>query len=231
MVKGFLALLLVTILPAISAIDAEDHLQRGELPLGNYDWALRYDKEVRRILWRAWEPDVVLRTVSFPPFRTEWIVGIVRRPGSYRAFLLEPTTQVWSALDNSAIRKTELTKIHTRYYDRALDEKLVERLAAIFRNVLGNRRNYLEDRRILNDSSIFIYMLRYRPGEYIIANTASDEHIPSATLFDVSASLYLFIRGKIDVTDKRWLRMNSKESLLALERSIWQAERDLKITK
>jgi DNA primase large subunit len=50
-------------------------------------------------------------------------------------------------------------------------------------------------------------------------------------LFDVSSSVYLFVRGKIDVTDKEWLRMNSKESQLALERSIHEAEAKLRISQ
>ena len=231
--KRFVALLLSATVPAVSAICAEDHLQRGELPWGNDHLFLRYDKEIRRVLWRAWEADVVLRTVHFPPFHTEWIVGIVRRPGGYKAFLLEPTAQVWAALQNPDNPKKELASIHARYYERELSEAFSERLAAIFRRVLSDRRNYREDRRriIVTDSSSFTYMVRYQPGEYFVAYTESEEHTPSAVLFDVSSSLYLFVRGKIDVTNKKWLRMTPRGSQLALEHSIRDAEAKLGMTR
>ena len=229
--KRLVPLLLAAVLPAISTPTESDHLQRGELPWGEDDLFVRYDKEVRRILRRAWQPDVVLRTVHFPPFHAEWIVGILRRPSGYSAFLLEPSTQIWAAVEDPKNAIEPLAKIRPRYYERELSDASADRLAAIFRTVLSDRRNYHEDRRILTDSSSFTYMVRYRPGEHFVAYTASDEHTPSALLFDVSARLYLYIRGKVDLPDDKWLRMNPKESQLTLEQCIREVETKLRVTK
>jgi hypothetical protein len=230
-VNPLLALLFAAALPAISTPTERDHLQRGELPWGNDSWAVRYDKEFRRILWRAWEPDVVLRTVHFPPFHTEWIVGIIRRPSGYSAFLLEPTTQIWPTLQDPKNAIEPLAKIRPRFYERELSNASADRVAAIFRKVLSDRRNYQEDRRILTDTSSFTYMVRYLPGEHFVAFTASDDHTPSALLFDLSARLYLFVRGKVDMPDDKWLRMSPKDSQLALQQCIREAETKLGVTK
>ena len=212
----------------VSALGADDHLKRGEWPWDKE--FLRDQKEVRRILSRGWQSDIVLRTVHLPPFHAEWVVGILRRPTGYYAFMVEPSAQIWAALDATA-EKGELARIRPRYYERQLSAGLADKIAAIFRNVLSDRRNYRADRRILTDSSSFLFMLRYRPGEYLAANSASDENTKSDILCDVSSSLYVFVRGKIDVTDKKWLRMNPKESQLALERSIREAEKKLGIRR
>jgi hypothetical protein len=217
-------ILLLSVVFSISAFGAEDHLKRGEWPWDKE--FLRYQKEVRRILSRGWGEDVVLRTIHLPPFHPEWIVGVLHRPTGYYAFLVEPSAQIWAALDAQA-EKGELAKIRPRYYERQLTSALADNIAAIFRNVLSDRRNYRTDRRILTDSSSFVFMLRYRPDDHLAASSASDENTKSDILCDVSSSLYLFVRGKIDITDKKWLRMNAKESQLALERSVQRAEAKL----
>src|SRR5205809_2757972 len=128
----------MSVIFSISAFGAEDHLKRGEWP---WDKEFsRYQNEVRRILWRAWQSDVVLHMVHLPPFHAEWAVGVVRRPNGYYAFLVEPSAQIWAALDAMA-EKDELAKIRPHYYERQLPPALADNIAAIFRNVLSDRRN------------------------------------------------------------------------------------------
>ena len=75
------ALLPLAVLLTCGPVDAKDYITRGD---ALFDQSLpsfrRYDKEVKRILHRAWQRDVIVRAVHLPPFDPEWIVGIIHSP-------------------------------------------------------------------------------------------------------------------------------------------------------
>jgi hypothetical protein len=68
-----------------ATVAARDYFSRGWSE-HDYDFEIRYRKNVQRILGRAFQHDVLLRTVHLPPFDPEWIVGVMRVDNGYRAF-------------------------------------------------------------------------------------------------------------------------------------------------
>ena len=67
------ALIPIALLLACVHAEAKDYITRGD---ALFDQSLpvfrRYDKEVKRILHRAWQRDVIVRAVHLPPFDPEW---------------------------------------------------------------------------------------------------------------------------------------------------------------
>jgi hypothetical protein len=98
-----------------AAIAARDYFSRAWSE-HDYDFEVRYRKNVQRILCRAFQHDVVLRTVHLPPFDPEWIVGVVRAGNGYRAFRLEASSFIWGAQESK--NKQKLAAIRGIYGDR-----------------------------------------------------------------------------------------------------------------
>ncbi len=160
----------VALLLALSQANAKDYITRGD---ALFDQSLpsfrRYDKEVKRILHRAWERDVTVRAVHLPPFDPEWIVGVIRSPSGYRAFRLDASYFIWQALNDE---KDKLPAIHGIYRERPLDEASALRIVSLWRAVLGAPQNYGTDPTIYGDSSTFHFFVGAAPGEHLAGWTA-----------------------------------------------------------
>jgi hypothetical protein len=105
-----IALLIVAFFFISASMHAKDYLTRGD---ALFDQSLpvfkRYDREVKRILHRAWERDVIVRAVHLPPFDPEWIVGIIRSRSGYRAFRFDASYFIWQALNDEKEKLPSIT--------------------------------------------------------------------------------------------------------------------------
>jgi hypothetical protein len=156
----------------LSLAGDKDHLQRGEPEL-KYGYNVKYDTAVRQILSRGWDSDVVLRTVALPPFNPEAVLGLLRNDGHYRAFVVRPSTQIWEASgmgSNEPYPKNRLGAVRLLFHSRPISDSLAARIAALYRHVLADRRNYSKDENIYLDTTQTILYLAFAPNEHITAN-------------------------------------------------------------
>src|SRR5260370_33032107 len=130
---------IVALLLALPHANAKAYITRGDALFDQSRPSFRrYDKEVKRILHRAWERDVTVRAVHLPPFDPEWIVGVIRSPSGYRAFRLDASYFIWQALNDE---KDKLPAIHGIYRERPLDEASGLRIVSLCRAVPGAPQN------------------------------------------------------------------------------------------
>lgn len=177
-------------------IDIRDYLQRGEVPWGDEEeWELAYGKQIKRVLSRGWQPDVVLRTVDLPPFSPERVVGIARQRDGYYAFNVEASSQIWSALHD---HKEDLGKIRPINRGKLVSEQLVTRMASLWRAVLSDSKNYRKDRYIYTDSSSFAFFVGFSPREHLAATTSAwaERGSKARELFDVTVAIIEYATGK-----------------------------------
>ena len=164
------ALLALAVLLTYGPLGAKDYITRGD---ALFDQSLpsfrHYDKEVKRILHRAWQRDVIVRAVHLPPFDREWIVGITHSPVGYRAFRLDASYFIWQALNDE---KEKLPAIHGIYRERPLDEASAQRIVALWRAVLGAPQNYGKDPTIYGDSLTFHFFVGALRGEHLAGWTS-----------------------------------------------------------
>jgi hypothetical protein len=173
MVKRYvIALVSLLLLSPCGAVE-RDYLQRGE-PKPKYDFEIGYDKATRRILARGWRKDVVLRTVNFPPFSEESVTGILKASQGYSAFRISPSMQIWEALGYGSTDphhpKDQIRTVRPTFRSKPLKESVAARVAAIWRHVLSDPRNYGKDPGMYLDTSSFTYYVAFAPGERVTAN-------------------------------------------------------------
>ena len=201
---------------ALAHANAKDYITRGDALL---DQSLpsfrRYDKEVKRILHRAWERDVILRAVHLPPFDPEWVVGIIRSPSGYRAFRLNASYFIWQALNDE---KEKLPGIHGIYRERPLDEASALQIAALWRAVLGAPQNYGKDPTIYGDSSTFHFFVGVLPHEHLAGRTSYMfvDHSEATEICLIAHRLYRYTAHK-------------SGSEARLQKQIQGAERQLRV--
>ena len=147
-----------------------DYLQRGEEKLTD-QIEIKYDRAVRDVLSRAWRTDVVLRMVDIPPFQPEWVTGITRTGDRYHAFEVTASKHIWSVLGFGGGKKGDYHSIHPIIHERAISPSLAARIAALWRRVLKDSRNYGTDTAMYLDTDQFTYYLSFMPGERLTANT------------------------------------------------------------
>ena len=206
----------IALLAGVAHISARDYITRGDTL---FDQSLpvfkRYDKEVKRILHRAWERDVVVRAVHLPPFDPEWIVGIIRSPSGYRAFRIDASYFIWQALLDE---KEKLPGIHGIYRERPLAEASALRIAALWRAVLGAPQNYGKDPTIYGDSSSFHFFVGASQREHLAGWTAYMfvDHSGATEICLIAHRLYEFAAHKSGSEAK-------------LQKQIQRAERQLHV--
>jgi len=189
-------LFILSLLLACERGNAKDYITRGD---ALFDQSLpsfrRYDKEVKSILHRAWQRDVIVRAVHLPPFDPEWIVGIIRSPSGYRAYRLDASYFIWQALNDE---KEKLPSIHGIYRERPLDEASALRIAALWRAVLGAPKNYSKDPTIYGDSSSFHFFVGVLPHEHLSGWTSYMfvDHSGATEICLVSHRLYEYTAHK-----------------------------------
>ncbi len=187
--------------------DRRDYLIRGEREKDTYHRALR------RILRQGWQKDVVLRYVHIPPFEKELVIGIRCIGADYRAFVLEPSSHIWSEEVKRLERKRpDFSHIQVVYKERPISETYVRHAAAFWRYVLSDPHNYHEDTDSYLDSSQLYFFLGLLPQEHFAAHAIklgpkSEELMHVAS--DLSAYVY---PAKADEAKMfHWLRQSEKE--------------------
>src|SRR3954451_12042176 len=149
----------------LCAAGDKDHLQRGERVL-RYDYDVEYDRLVRRILSRGWEPDVVLKTVALPPFNAEAVLGLLRDGDHYSAFVVRPSKQIWESSNlglPAGYPKRTLANVRPIFNSRPIAGSLAARIAALYRRVLTDRRNYSKDPNVYLDTTQTTFYLAFAP--------------------------------------------------------------------
>jgi hypothetical protein len=145
-----------------------DYLVAGERERDSYDTA------IRKILSKGWGKDVVLRYVHIPPFESELVIGIRRAGRNYHAFVIEPSSHIWDEEVKRLGRKhPDFSRIRAVYKERPISEAYVRRVAAVWRNVLADSRNYHNDEAVQVDSSQLYFLLSLRPGEHSAAHATA----------------------------------------------------------
>ena len=188
------ALSLIALVAPWTASSARDYLKKGEQQSDEPEqWEINYDRAVRHCLWRGWQKDVVVRTVHLPPFDPEWIGGVVHSPNGYRAFHLEASRQIWGATHE----KQNAPKVRAIYKEKQIPESTARRIAAIWRTVLSDRRNYGKDPGLYLDTSHLIFFVEFLPGQHLSANTAlPDRNTNARELWNVTVALLDYADGK-----------------------------------
>jgi hypothetical protein len=165
------AVLLVLAHSAAEAAE-RDYMQRGEEEL-TADYQIKYDRAVRHVLARAFRKDVVVRVVGIPPFQPEWATGIARTSSGYKAFGVRASKHIWSELgfgsDDPKRKKADYHSIRPLLYERPISDALSARIAALWRRVLADPRNYGKDKAIYLDTDQFTYHVSFLPRERLTA--------------------------------------------------------------
>jgi hypothetical protein len=190
------AVLLTLLVPAKADAADKDYLQRGEEEL-TADYQIKYDRAVRGVLSRGWRKDVVLRMVDLPPFQPEWVAGIARAPDGYHAFSAAAPKQIWGALgfgSGDRKRRGDYRGIHPVMHERVIPAPLAARLAALWRRVLADPKNYGKDPSLYLDTDQFAFHLSFFPGERLAAYTTGLGEKGEA-LWRVGVSLSAFAQG------------------------------------
>jgi hypothetical protein len=192
-----LFLLIVLAVPSFTCSGKEYLKKGGQLSDHPDQVEIRYDKAIRQVLGRAWQKDVVVRTVHLPPFDPEWIAGVIRAPNGYRAFELQASSMIWGASHHP---ERDLPKIRAIYREKPISDSLAERIAAIWRAVLEDRGNYGKDPGIYLDTSELIFFVGFHGGEHLTASTLlPNTATKSRQLWDISVALLDHVEGKSSV--------------------------------
>ena len=164
------AILLFARSPANAA--ERDHLQRGE-EKPTADYQIRHDRAIRHVLSRGWRKDVVVRMVDVPAFEPETVAGIARTANGYTAFEAAAPENLWYELGLAPYtpkRKQKSYKsVKAVLHERPLPEALAARIAALWRRVLTDPRNYWKDPALYMDTNQFTYHVSFLQYERLTA--------------------------------------------------------------
>ena len=204
-----IVLLLIVLLGAAKAEagDPNDYLLRGEREKDSYERA------IERILSRGWDNDVVLRFVHIPPFEKELVIGIRRVGISYRAFVLEPSSSIWSEEEKRIERKQpDFSHIRAIYKEQPISKAYVKRCAALWQLVLANPQNYHVDPNSYLDSSQLYFFLKFPQNEQLTAH-AIKLGPKSKELIKISDDLsaYVYPAKATEPMMYRWLNESEKK--------------------
>ena len=125
------------------------------------------------MLARGWRKDVVVRMVDIPSFQPEWVAGIARTSSGYKAFEVTASKQIWGELGfgsgDPKRKQRDYHSIRPVLHERPVSDALSARIAALWRRVLADPRNYGKDAGIYLDSDQFTYHLSFLPRERLTA--------------------------------------------------------------
>jgi hypothetical protein len=168
---GTAALLVLLGSPANAA--ERDYLQRGEEKL-TAEYEIKYDRAVRHILGRGWQKDVVLRMLPVPAFQPEFVAGIARTARGYTAFEATVADNIWYQLgfgsEEWKHKYSNYRHIKPILHERRLPDALALRIAALWRHVLADPRNYGRDESVYVDTVQFRYYLAFAAHERLNAH-------------------------------------------------------------
>jgi len=156
---------------------------------------------VRQVLARGWRGDVVVRTVSLPPFEPEAVVGVLRKRDGYRAFSIRPSVQIWDEAGYGSTdpnkRVGDYSKVRPVFHDRPLPGSVAARIAAVWRRVLSDKRNYGKDPSIYLDTSTFAFYVSFLHGERLAAHVTGWGRNTKQIIL-VTEELLTYTTGKSD---------------------------------
>jgi hypothetical protein len=165
-----LLIVVATRKPAVA--QDHDYLQPGE-EKRTADYEIKYDRAVRHVLARGWRSDVVVRMVDIPPFQAESVTGIARTASGYKAFQVEASKHIWSELgfgsSDPKRKKVDYRNIKPVLHERAMSDSLAARVAALWRRVLADSRNYGKDPSMYLDTDHFSFYSAFTPRERLAA--------------------------------------------------------------
>ena len=192
---------LMVVVATAAAADDEDVLRRGERERTSPS-QIEYHRAIRHVLSRAWRGDVVLRMVSIPAFDRELAVGLTRSSNGYTAFatVVAPPDSIWYTLGFGASKpkpnRSAYRRLKPIVVEKPIPERTAARVAALWRRVLANPRNYRGDgaRFIHLHSTVFTYYLSFAPGERITAWMPGWRR-QTLELIDVAQALSAYAEG------------------------------------
>jgi hypothetical protein len=165
------AVLLLFVRSAANAAE-RDYLVRGKEELTT-DLDIKYNRAVRHVLYRAWQKDVALRMSIIPGFQPEFAVGIARTASGFTAFEATVADSIWFQLGFGSEKwkhnYNNYRHIKPILHERRLPEGLALRIAALWRRVLTDSRNYARDEGPHTDATQFDYFLAFIPHERLRA--------------------------------------------------------------
>ena len=169
-----LAILFTTACGAV-AQPKRDYLVAGEETHTSSDaFARRHWSAVREICERAFRRDVVLRLVDLPPFAPEYAGGLARDSHGFSAFITAASSNLSYALSHGAhpngSKIADWHKLKRGIHERRISAPLATRIAAAWRRVLSDQRNYGKDPNVYIDTDWMIFYLRFLPNEKITAH-------------------------------------------------------------
>jgi hypothetical protein len=194
-----IATVLVMLFARAQSLAADkDYLQRGEKEL-TADYQIKYDRAVRGFLSRGWRKDVVVRILDLPPFQPEWVAGIARTVDGYHAFYVTTPKQIWGALEaersgDPKKKRVDYHNIRPTLQERAIPAPLAARIAALWRRVLADPKNYGKDPAIFLDTDQFVFHLSFFPGEHLTAHTTGLGR-QGGVLWRLSAAIMGYLNG------------------------------------
>jgi hypothetical protein len=164
-----IASIVLVLFGTLSFAQNHDYLQRGEEHLTS-DYQIKYDRAVRHVLARGWRKDIVLRMVNIPPFQPESVAGIARTSTGYSAFEATASKHIWAVLDfDHKQGKGDYRSVRPLLHERVLSASLAARIAALWRRVLADPRNYGKDPAMYLDTDHFSFYLAFLPHERMTA--------------------------------------------------------------
>lgn len=138
---------------------------------------IKYDRALRKVLERAWRKDVVLRMLDLAPFGPEWAGGLARGPAGYNAFAIGAATNLREYLARGSAARWAKTgdrrTLRQPLYERRIEDSVAGRIAALWRRVLTDPRNYGKDPALYLDTDQFVFHLALLPNEHLTARMTS----------------------------------------------------------
>ena len=176
-----------------------DYLVRGDAQ-STTPSEVKYDRALRKVLERAWRKDVVLRMLDLAPFGPEWAGGLTRGPAGYHAFAIGASTNLREYVARGSATRWAKTgdrrTLRQPLYERRIAESVAGRIAALWRRVLSDPRNYGKDPAIYLDTDQFMFYLAFLPTERLAARMTSwGPKVEQLT--DVIDALVLYADGTI----------------------------------
>ncbi len=170
--RPIIVAVLLSVLASANAAD-KDYLQRGEREVEGT--SIVYDRAIRDILSRGWRRDVVLRMLVIPPFEQELVAGISRGPDGCRAFSVTASKHIWKELgfgsSDPQRKKGYYHAVQPILHERPIPAPLAARIAALWRRVLADPKNYGKDPALYLDTDQFGFYVSFLPGEHLTAHT------------------------------------------------------------
>ncbi|MFN2476960.1 MAG: hypothetical protein ABR526_11560 [Chthoniobacterales bacterium] len=141
--------------------------------------------------------------VDLAPFGPEWAGGLSRGASGYHTFVIGAATNLREFLAHGSAKrwapKGDRRTLRQPLYERRIADSVARRIAALWRRVLNDPRNYGKDPAIYLDTDEFIFHLAFLPNEQLTARMTSWGP-KTKQLLDVMDALTAYADGTISDT-------------------------------